>query len=125
MKDVAASIPGMTMPGAKEFNSADRNLVYDWIDKVDEVVETANRLKREGRAEEYQAFVEENVDLLKYKTAANNIQNQLAKLRKQVSIVRESNMPTAEKDQRIKELKEIEKRYIKNLDIKTKRSETL
>lgn len=124
-KEIAASIPGLTMPGAKEFNNEERNLFYDWANKVQTVTETLRHLKQEGRAEEYVAYVEEHRDLLKYQKMVEQVEKQLSKIRNTISVVRASNAPAEEKEQRIRELKEIEQRYIKNLDIKKLRSETM
>jgi len=122
VKDMAASIPGLTMPGAKEFNNATRNELYDWMDKINEVVETANRLKREGRVEDYQSYVQEHQKELQYKTAVNQIERQLSKIRQRIGVVRASDtMSGDEKKSEIDRLKTIELRYINNLNVAEKR----
>jgi hypothetical protein len=122
VKDMAASIPGLTMPGAKEFNNATRNELYDWMDKINEVVETANRLKREGRVEDYQAYMQEHQKELQYKTSVNQIELQLSKIRQRMGVVRASNtMSGDEKKSEIDRLKTIELRYINNLNVAEKR----
>lgn len=118
VRDMAASVPGFTFPAAKEFNNSDKNDLYDLMKRVQQAANTANELKKRGLGEDYRAYVEENRDLLKFDSSLRRVSDQLSKLRRQITAVTESDMPRGKKTEEIRRLREIEKRYIKSLDVK-------
>jgi hypothetical protein len=114
-KDLLASIPGMTFPAAKEFNLADKNNFYDMAKRLDEVASTANALLKEGRIEEYQAYVEQNANKIGMDKVVNKIMPQLARIRDALRVIRESDMPN--KDEEIRRLRQIEMNFIRSLNV--------
>lgn len=115
-KDLLASIPGFSIPAAKEFNQSDRNDFYDLAERLDKVASTANALLSEGRVEEYQDYVEKNRDKLAMDKAVGRMMDQLNKIRRATKMVRESSMPG--RDDEIRRLREVEMRLIQNLNVK-------
>lgn len=115
-KDLLASIPGFSIPAAKEFNQSDRNDFYDLAERLDKVASTANALLSEGRVEEYQDYVEKNRDKLAMDKAVGRMMDQLNKIRRATKMVRESSMPG--RDEEIRRLREVEMRLTQNLNVK-------
>lgn len=123
MKDVLASVPGFSFPMAKDFNNADRTLIYDMIQRVDTVVKTANALKAAGRVDDYREYVEENRALMAQGSAMRQISAQLGKIRRAVNqVIENDKLSAAQKRAEIQRLKDIEARLLKNLEV-TKRRE--
>ena len=73
------------------------------------------------RSDEFQKYVEDNRELLKYKGMAARVQDQLAKIRKNIARVTASDMEPSEKAIEIRRLKTVEKEYIHSLDVHEKR----
>jgi len=117
-KDMMASIPGLSMPAAKEFNSSDRQDLYDFMDRVNTVVQTAKAIEKEGDPEELQKYYANNQELLKYEKTVRNISRQLSKVRAAIKLVSERPGDNANKTEEVRRLKEIEVRLVKNLDVK-------
>lgn len=117
-KDMMASIPGLSMPAAKEFNSSDRQDLYDFMDRVNTVVQTAKAIEKEGDSEELQKYYADNQELLKYEKTVRNISGQLSKVRAAIKLVSERPGGNANKTEEVRRLKEIETRLVKNLDVK-------
>jgi UDP-3-O-[3-hydroxymyristoyl] glucosamine N-acyltransferase len=124
LNDTLASLPGFGTIGMKEFDSADRDNLYDFVGRVRKVVRTANALEAEGDVEEYQKFVEANKELLSMKKAASKISDNLNKIRASIKRVTASDMSAAEKADAIRRLKETEKRYISALRVTEMRMES-
>lgn len=116
--DMMASIPGLSMPAAKEFNSSDRQDLYDFMDRVNTVVQTAKAIEKEGDPEELQKYYADNQELLKYEKTVRNISGQLSKVRAAIKLVSERPGDNANKTEEVRRLKEIETRLVKNLDVK-------
>jgi hypothetical protein len=116
--DLMASLPGFTMPAAKEFNNAERDDFYDLLKRTSEIAATAASLKNSGVGEEYRAYVEKHRDELITEKQASRISGQLAKVRKAIHIVAEGPGTSGEQAANIKRLKEIEARMIKAADVK-------
>jgi hypothetical protein len=123
--ELAASIPGFTMSGAREFNNSERNDLYDAIKQMSKVAATANALKREGNFEEYRTYVEEHREQLAANAQLQRVEDQLSKIRKRIKIVSESDMPNDAKSEEIRRMKKIEATYIENLDVKGLRERVL
>jgi len=115
-KDMLASIPGLSVPAAKEFNQSDRNDFYDLAARLDKVAATARSLESEGRIEEYLSYREKNIEKLAMDKTVNRVMDQINKLRSKQKMVRESNM--VGKEDELRRLREIEKRLIQNIRVK-------
>ena len=121
MNDIIASLPGMSTVGVKDFDDSMKDDLYDLIGRINKAVKTANELKSLGKPDEFQKYVEDNRELLKYKGMAARVQDQLAKIRKNIARVTASDMEPSEKAIEIRRLKTVEKEYIHSLDVHEKR----
>jgi hypothetical protein len=81
IRDNIASVPGMSAFVAKERGTKLMNDFYELRDEVSTAVNTFNKLKKEGTPEERQEYREKNQELLRVKSAVNNMNNQLTKIR--------------------------------------------
>lgn len=113
--EILTSIPGFTMPAAREFNLAARNDFYDLAERMDKVASTANALLEKGRIEEYRDYVEKNATKIGMDKAINKIMPQLRKLRDAIDLVRESDMP--DKDEKLRQLRQMEMNFIRSLNV--------
>ena len=123
LRDALTSVPGFTFPAAKEFNNADKNDLYDLMKRVEKVTTTANKLKAEGRGEDYITYVQENKQLKQFEGQLLRVRNQLSNLRKEITRITASDMPNDQKQGEIRRLREIEMRYIKSLNVKGMREQ--
>ena len=85
---------------------------------VDEAAATDSNLKKYKSPEERQAFREEHQKLLQVKAQVSNIDRQLTSIRDQQTRIYEapeSKMSSAEKEVKLRELKEQEERALKNV----------
>lgn len=128
MQDTIASLPGMGRIGVKEFDSQIKSDFYDLAQTVHKAVDTANRYKAQGMREEYQEYAAEKKNVIKYGGAVQQIERQLSNLRNSITSVAANKSLTPEaRDARILELRNTEKRMLKNLEplIKKMRTEAL
>jgi len=124
-QDTVASVPGMSAFYAKEFGTREKNDFYELRDLVDRAVSSSNYLKTYGTQEEKTQYKEENKQLIQVKAQVNNINRQLASIRKQERLVYEApntKMSTEQKAIRIKGLREQEEKALRNVSAIRKRA---
>ena len=117
-QDTVASVPGMSAFYAKEFGTREKNDFYELRDLVDKAVSSSNYLKTYGTQEERTQYKEENKQLMQVKAQVNNINRQLASIRKQERLVYEApdtKMSTEQKAVKIKALREQEEKALRNV----------
>jgi Large polyvalent protein associated domain 38 len=117
-QDTIASIPGASLFVSREFGTKDKSDFYELRTLVDEAAATDANLKKYKSPEERQAFREEHQKLLQVKAQVNNIDRQLTAIRDQQTRIYEapeSKMSSAEKEVKLRELKEKETRALKNV----------
>jgi len=120
-RDLAASVPGFSMPAAKEFNDANRRDMYDLIQRATHVVDTVNRMQQLGDEESAYKMAQDNIELYQMAPHVKRVQQELGKIRRTIMHVVNSDMSSSEKQAEIKRLKEIEMRMLKNIDVKSLR----
>ena len=124
-QDTVASVPGMSAFYAKEFGTREKNDFYELRDLVDKAVSSSNYLKTYGTQEERTQYKEENKQLMQVKAQVNNINRQLASIRKQERLVYEApdtKMSTEQKAVKIKALREQEEKALRNVSDIRKRA---
>ena len=114
-QDTIASIPGASLFASREFGTKDKSDFYELRDLVDEAVKSSNYLKTYATPEERKAFVKENQKLLQVKAQVNNIDRQLSTIRKEERLITESKMNPAQKESKIRALKQREQTILKNI----------
>jgi hypothetical protein len=117
-QDTIASIPGASLFVSREFGTKDKSDFYELRTLVDEAAATDANLKKYKTPEERQAFREEHQKLLQVKAQVSNIDRQLTAIRDQQTRIYEapeSKMSSAEKEVKLRELKEKETRALKNI----------
>jgi hypothetical protein len=87
---------------------------YDFRESVDQVVETVNMFKREGRAKELREYMtEDKMKLYAMKGIVHKAEEQLSKLRKYRSIIaNDEQMPPDLKREKTDEILELEKEIL-------------
>jgi len=124
-QDHVASVPGMSAFYAKEFGTREKNDFYELRDLVDRAVSSSNYYKTYGTQEERTQYKEENKQLMQVKAQVNNINRQLASIRKQERLVYEApntKMSTEQKAVKIKALREQEEKALRNVSDIRKRA---
>ena len=117
-EDTVASIPGMSAFVAKEFGTKDKSDFYELRTLVNEAVKSSNYLKTYKTAEERKEFMTENQKLLQVKSQVNAINKQLTDIRRQERLIFEApdtKMSPAQKEARIRALREREQLVLKNI----------
>ena len=117
-KDLLASIPGATQPGAKEFNSAARQDFYDLADRVTRAAEDLDAYVERGEVDKIPEFVEKNKGLLALDKSTQAIRDQLNKVRKTIEFIsNDKNRTQEERTAEVRRLKETEARMFKQLNV--------
>lgn len=123
-KDLLASIPGATQPGAKEFNSAARQDFYDLADRVTRAAEDLDAYVERGETDKIPEFVEKNKGLLALDKPTQAIRDQLNRVRKTIEFISNDKNRTQEKrTAEVRRLKETEARMIKQIDVRGMREQ--
>ena len=122
LQDQIASIPGMSAFVSKEFGTRDLNDYYELRTIVNTAVKSYNNLKNTGRIEEAMQYRKENADVLKVESQVNRINQALSKLRKQESILQESDKTGAEKEAAMREIQLRRHKMLQNIDEVRKRA---
>ena len=116
LQDQIASIPGMSAFVSKEFGTRDLNDYYELRTIVNTAVKSYNNLKNTGRIEEAMQYRKEHADVLKVESQVNRINQALSKLRKQESILQESDKTGAEKEAALREIQLRRHKMLQNID---------
>lgn len=122
LQDQIASIPGMSAFVSKEFGTRDLNDYYELRTIVNTAVKSYNNLKNTGRIEEAMQYRKEHADVLKVESQVNRINQALSKLRKQESILQESDKTGAEKEAALREIQLRRHKMLQNIDEVRKRA---
>jgi len=117
IRDNIASVPGMSAFVAKERGTKLMNDFYELRDEVSTAVNTFNKLKKEGTPEERQEYREKNQELLRVKSAVNNMNNQLTKIREaEKRIYNNRSMSGEEKRIKLEEIRQRQERILANVE---------
>lgn len=116
-REFFASIPGASAFISKEFGAGAKNDFYELNQQVTTALATYNRLLKRDPNEARQ-FAQENLPLLQYRSAVNNIENQLTRLRnyrKTLLDLPEARMNADQKAVEIRKINEMERRLLANI----------
>jgi hypothetical protein len=119
-QDAIATFPGMSPFVSREDGTALKNDFYVLREEVDKAVDTFNDLKRRSPQEIIEYLVnEKKVNRLGMSKTVNAISNQLGEIRRTVSQVTNSpDLNAQQKQDIIKQLRDIERQILKAVDIK-------
>jgi len=124
MREAFAAIPGTSGFVRREYETGLKNDFYVLRDAVSEAVNTMNDIKARSphEIEEFLAD-EKNINRIGLQKATNKITQNLSKIRREISrITLAADMTAREKQEAIKELKDIEQEMLSGIDIKELRS---
>lgn len=126
-QDTIATFPGLSRVGVREFANDTATDFHDLAEHVDEAVATANKLQSTGNFKEYQQYMDENRQKIRYEGYVKNIEDTLGVLRNQINRIAESNLPPDEKGSRIREVQLRQQRMMQNKEqyLKKVRTEAL
>jgi len=120
MREAFAAIPGTSGFVRREYETGLKNDFYVLRDAVSEAVNTMNDIKARSphEIEEFLAD-EKNINRIGLQKATNTITQNLSKIRREISrITLAADMTAREKQEAIKELKDIEQEMLSGIDIK-------
>ena len=120
MREAFAAIPGTSGFVRREYETGLKNDFYVLRDAVSEAVNTMNDIKARSphEIEEFLAD-EKNINRVGLQKATNTITQNLSKIRREISrITLAADMTAQEKQEAIKELKDIEQEMLSGIDIK-------
>ena len=126
-QDTIATFPGLSRVGVREFANDTATDFHDLAEHVDEAVATANKLAATGNFKEYQQYMDENRQKVRYEGYVKNIEDTLGILRNQINRISESSLDPDEKQARIREVQLRQQRMMKNQEeyLKKIRTEAL
>jgi len=126
-QDTIATFPGLSRVGVREFANETATDFHDLAEHVDEAVTTANKLQATGQFNDYQKYMDENRQKIRYEGYVKNIENTLGILRNQINRIAESDLPPDEKESRIREVQIRQQRMMQNQEqyLKKIRTEAL
>ena len=120
VRDALASLPGTTGFVRREYETGIKNDFYVLRDEVSKVVNTLNDLKARSphEIEEFLAK-EKNINRLGMQKAVTKITADLSKIRREISRISQSqDMSARDKQQAIKELREVEQEMLSGVNVK-------
>jgi hypothetical protein len=120
VREALAAIPGTSGFVRREYETGIKNDFYVLRDEVSKAVNTLNDMKARSPHEIEEFLAEEkNINRIGLQKATNKITEDLSKIRREISrITQSTDMSAREKQQNIKDLKEIEKDMLSRVDIK-------
>jgi hypothetical protein len=119
LQDAIATMPGTSGFVSKSYESALKKDFYTLKEEVDRATNTMNELKKNA-PQEIGGFLEkeENMARLGIGKAVNKIGEDLSKIRATMKQIQNSDMSGAEKQMRIKELRNAEEQMLQSIDVK-------
>ena len=121
-RDALATLPGAAGFMSKSSESALKKDFYTLKEEVDRVANTMNDLKTRS-PHEIESFLanDENMARLGLVKSVNAISGNLSKIRKAVAQTTNSNMPSDQKQEQLKSLRETEEAVLKGVNVKALR----